>query len=89
VDFEEMGFMTVKDLCNQPFVFRFDSSAGEHFYFAGTESLYLEIKDEKKNIKRMLDLVEYWREGIIMRGFPSDVSILNWRLKDASVQRPS
>ena len=76
--------LTVRDLCNKPFVFRFDTPQGR-VYFAGTDEPYLKFKSEGKDVRWLYDLIEYWRQDLILRGFPKEISIYSWKLRDISV----
>ena len=84
VSLETVAHLTVRDLCNKPFIFRFDTPGGR-VYFVGAEEPLLKLRSEGKNVRWLHDLIEYWRQDLILRGFPKETSIYHWRLQDISI----
>lgn len=85
VNFNYAVSLTVRELCNQPFVFRFDIPKQGRVYFVGVDEPYLKLKREGKEARWIHDLIEYWRQDLIMRGFPQKTSIYHWRIRDISI----
>ncbi len=84
IDFKSLTYFSVKELCNQPFVFRFDTPLGR-IYFAGTDEVYLKLKSEGKEVKWLHDLIESWRQNLIQLGLPKETSIYRWTLHDIHI----
>ncbi len=81
--------LTVSQLCNEAYVLRFEEPTYGKFYFVGNDEPYLKLKSEGKHVRWIHDLIEYWRQDLIFKGFPKITSIYHWRLKDISVLQKS
>ncbi len=81
--------LTVSQLCNEAYVLRFEEPTYGRCYFVGTDEPYLKLKSEGKPVRWIHDLIEYWRQDLIFKGFPKNTSIYHWRLKDISVLQKS
>ena len=81
--------LTVSQLCNEAYVLRFEEPTYGKSYFVGSDEIYLKLKSEGKSVRWIHELIEYWRQDLIFRGFPKNTSIYHWRLKDISVLQKS
>ena len=79
----------MSQLCNESYVLRFQHALYGRFYFVGSDEPYIKLKNEGKSVRWIHDLIEYWRQDLIFRGFPKNTSIYHWRLKDISVLQKS
>ncbi len=81
--------LIVSQLCNEAYVLRFEEPTYDKLYFVGNDEPYLKLKSEGKHVRWIHDLIEYWRQDLILKGFPKNMSIYHWRLKDISVLQKS
>ncbi len=74
--------LTPQDLCNGPYVFRFDIPGEGKVYFVGTDEAYLKLQSEGKMVRWFHDLFEAWRQDLVRQGLPPHTSIYCWALED-------
>jgi hypothetical protein len=89
IGFKSFIELTVQQICNGPYVIRINDPLLGRTYFVGTDEPYFKLQREGKNIRWIHDLIEYWRQDLIMKGFPKETTIYHWRLKDISILQKS
>jgi len=89
VSMDDFVLLTISQLCQEAYVLRFEIANYGKFYFTGSDELYKKLKNENKSVRWIHDLIEYWKQDLIFKGFPKNTSIYHWRLKDVSILQKS
>lgn len=70
---------TVMELCNLPFVLRFNPPSQERVYFVGyDEALWGRLQGEGKTVRGLWEFFEGLRRRLIDLGLPAQTSIYRW-----------
>lgn len=85
LNLKQIFSQSVRFICHNPFVFRFKLKDQSQVYFTASDDIYQHLKAKDKTVRWIFELFETWRQVLILKGFPKDLSIYKWRIHDVAL----